>query len=91
MPEYSVPYAIHLLAFHQETASATGEKKNARDEEDEDVLGKENKMIYAQEASQKLLKQRLKCLIDPLIQSLGAGAKNVSTVLRLVVFLICSF
>ena len=84
MPEYSVPYAIHLLAFRQETARAAGilagGSKNASSDEDEEMAGEENKMMHAQEASQKTLKQRLKWLFDPLIQSLGAGADNVSVV-----------
>ncbi len=85
MPEYSVPYALHLLAFRQDTANAAGalvgESKYASDEEDELMEGEENKMVHDQEACQKMLKQRLKWLFDPLIQSLGAGADNVRVVL----------
>ncbi|KAL3823061.1 hypothetical protein ACHAXA_011113 [Cyclostephanos tholiformis] len=86
MPEYSVPYALHLLAFRQETAIAAGtlagENMYDSDVRDRAMAGEENKMIHAQEASQKLLKQRLKWLFDPLIQSLGAGADNVRSVFR---------
>ena len=95
MPEYSVPYAIHLLAFRQETASAAGilagGNKNASSDEDEEMAGEENKMMHAQEASQKTLKQRLKWLFDPLIQSLGAGADNVSVVFCSAAFSMCFF
>ena len=48
-------------------------------------------MMHAQEASQKTLKQRLKWLFDPLIQSLGAGADNVSVVFCSAAFLMCFF
>ena len=95
MPEYSVPYAIHLLAFRQETASAAGilagGNKNMSSDEDEEMAGEENKMMHAQEASQKTLKQRLKWLFDPLVQSLGAGADNVSVVFRSEAFSMRSF
>jgi len=79
MPEYSVPYAIHLLLFRQETASAAGLAKvnsSSTDSDDEAAA----QAHHIQEASKKVLKQRLKWLFDPLIQSLGSGADNVSQV-----------
>lgn len=76
MPEYSVPYALHLLVFRKETALAAGTLTESNDSDDEgDALAE---MMHTQEASQKILKKRLKWLFDPLIQSLGAGADNVS-------------
>lgn len=76
MPEYSVPYALHLLVFRKETALAAGTLAETMDSDDEgDAMAE---MIHTQEASQKTLKKRLKWLFDPLIQSLGSGADNVS-------------
>ena len=81
MPEYSVPYALHLLAFRHETASAAGTLagENESESENEEMAdGGDEELMHTQEASQKMLKKRLKWLFDPLIQSLGAGADNVS-------------
>ena len=71
MPEYSVPFALHLLAFRHETPGAAG-ALNA-----DDSLLDDDELANA-EASQKMLKKRLKWLFDPLIQSLGESADNVS-------------
>ncbi len=76
MPEYSVPYALHLLVLRRETAVAAGTLMENNDNEDEGDAIEE--MMHTQEANQKILKKRLKWLFDPLIQSLGAGADNVS-------------
>jgi len=89
MPEYCVPYALHLLAFRHETASAAGMLPGERDSdaEEEDVEGdddEEEELAHSREASQKMLKKRLKGLFDPLIESLGAGADNISFLLRMV-------
>ena len=79
MPEYCVPYALHLLAFRQETASAAGTLAGENDDSASDVSdAMEEEVVHDQEASQKMLKKRLKWLFDPLIQSLGSGADNVS-------------
>jgi hypothetical protein len=76
MPEYSVPYALHLLVFRKETALAAGTMAENRDSDDEGDAMEE--LMHTEEANQKILKKRLKWLFDPLIQSLGAGADNVS-------------
>lgn len=85
MPEYCVPYALHLLAFRHETASAAGtlagEDKSYEEEADNKT---KEKLSHSQEASQKMLKKRLKCLFDPLIESLGDGADNISFLMRMV-------
>jgi hypothetical protein len=73
MPEYSVPFALHLLAFRHETPGAAG-ALNA----DDSMLDDEE--LANMEASQKMLKKRLKWLFDPLINSLGEGADNVSDI-----------
>ncbi len=71
MPEYSVPYALHLLSFRHETASSGGTLPGDTDDDvSEDA-------VVSSEASTRMLKKRLKWLFDPLIQSLGAGADNV--------------
>ncbi|KAL7553699.1 hypothetical protein ACHAWF_017019 [Thalassiosira exigua] len=91
MPEYCVPYALHLLAFRHETASAAGTLAGENDDSASDVSdegdeeeGISGKVVHSQEASQRMLKKRLKRLLDPLIQSLGAGADNISFLLRMV-------
>jgi hypothetical protein len=75
MPEYCVPYAMHLLAFRHETPGTAG-ALNA-----DDSLLDDDELADA-EASQRMLKKRLKWLFDPLIQSLGEGADNVSVPLN---------
>ena len=75
MPEYSVPFALHLLAFREETGSAAGTLAGEDDDED-DV--DEGELAAVQAAAQKMLRKRLKWLFDPLVQSLGSGADNVS-------------
>lgn len=77
MPEYALPYALHLLAFRHETPGAAG-ALNA-----DDSLLDEDELADA-EASQRMLKKRLKSLFDPLIKSLGDGADNVSLILGFV-------
>lgn len=86
MPEYCVPYALHLLAFRHETACAAGTLAGEIDDVASDVSdegneekGKSGEVLRDQEASQKMLKKRLKWLFDPLIMSLGTGADNVSS------------
>jgi sister-chromatid-cohesion protein PDS5 len=77
MPECCVPYALHLLAFRQETASAAG---TLAGEDDSDIEMETDELAQTEEASEKRLKKRLKFLFDPLIQSLGERADNVSIV-----------
>ena len=62
---------MHLLAFRHETPGAAG-ALNA-----DDSLLDDDELANA-EASQKMLKKRLKWLFDPLVQSLGESADNVS-------------
>eukprot|EP00574_Skeletonema_japonicum_P008396 CAMPEP_0201719072 /NCGR_PEP_ID=MMETSP0593-20130828/4392_1 /ASSEMBLY_ACC=CAM_ASM_000672 /TAXON_ID=267983 /ORGANISM="Skeletonema japonicum, Strain CCMP2506" /LENGTH=1727 /DNA_ID=CAMNT_0048209463 /DNA_START=14 /DNA_END=5197 /DNA_ORIENTATION=+ len=81
MPEYCVPYALHLLAFRHETASAAG---TLAGEDDSDAEMEADELAQSEEASEKRLKKRLKFLFDPLIQSLGERADNISFLLRMV-------
>ena len=84
MPEYCVPYALHLLAFRHETVSAAGTLAGEGESDDEMET---EQFAQSEEASEKRLKKRLKFLFDPLIQSLGERADNVSVLL----LLLCSF
>ena len=81
MPEYIVPYAFHLLSFRRETPSAggstfsksTGLTQTSQDDENYEVDG----------GQQRVLRKRLKWLFDPLVQSLGDSADNISFLLRM--------
>jgi len=73
MPEFSVPYAFHLLAFRPDTPSGGVDHSNDYDEESQ----------REEEARHKMLHKRLRWLLEPLVQSLGEGADNISFLLRL--------
>jgi len=85
MPEFAVPFALHLLSFRRETPSAGGtaiagiltQPKVAQVEEDDEAL------VHAEESRHKVLKKRLKWLFEPLVQSLGEGADNISFLMRM--------
>jgi len=89
MPEYAVPYALHLLSMRKETPSAGGvaagipgltqisaSSQGLEDKEEEEFT-------VDDEAQHKMLRKRLKWLFDPLVQSLGDGADNISFLLRM--------
>eukprot|EP00957_Ditylum_brightwellii_P140653 10714410-Ditylum_brightwellii.AAC.1 len=78
MPEFAVPYALHLLAFRRETpsagaaeASATLTQISQSSDRSDDNEDKEEFVIANEEARQKMLRKRLKWLFEPLVQSLG--------------------
>ncbi len=75
MPEFAVPYAFHLLSFNADTPSG-GFIRRRSSSRDEDEIEKE-------EISHKLLRKRLRWLFEPLVQSLGDNADNISFLLRL--------
>jgi hypothetical protein len=78
MPEFAVPYAFHLLSFLPETPCGGHTRRRSSrqdDDEDDDDL--------KEEISHKLLRKRLRWLLEPLVQSLGDGADNISFLLRL--------
>lgn len=83
MPEYSVPLAFHLLSHRRETpsegATTSEEASDAETADDDDDLS----LIRKKEGQHRILRKRLKLLFDPLIQSLGDGADNISFLLRL--------
>ena len=77
MPEFAVPYAFHLLSFRSESPCGGYIRRRSSEEElDDEELDKE-------EVSHKLLRKRLRWLLEPLVQSLGDGADNISFLLRL--------
>jgi hypothetical protein len=85
MPEYCVPYAIHLLSLRQETPSAGGivvgisgsSQLIQADLSDDDIDPNDDS------AHQKMLRKRLKWLFEPLVLSLGDGADNITFLLRM--------
>ena len=87
MPEYTVPYAIHLLALRRETPSMAVPAAPSSDDEEEDASSVEDKSntrrTVDNEAKEKILVKRLKALFDPLIDTLGDGADNISFLLRM--------
>jgi hypothetical protein len=78
MPEYSVPFAFHLLSHRRETPCIV-----ASSEMDQVVGGGNDEDAVDREGQQKVLRQRLKYLLEPLVQSLGDGADNISFLLRM--------
>jgi hypothetical protein len=76
MPEYSVPYAFHLLAFRPETPLAQGEKKNRTDE---DYVGEDSALL--DEKATNTLSKRIKNLFEILTST--ADGNNVSFLLRM--------
>jgi len=83
MPECAVPYALHLLSFRRETPCIGGANhEETIDEEDSDVDG--TNTVAQNGAQQKMLRKRLKWLLEPLIQTLGDSANNISFLLRMV-------
>jgi hypothetical protein len=86
MPEYSVPYGIHLLSLRRETPSAggitpglPGSTQLAASQSSDDGLAND----VDESAHQKILRKRLKWLFEPLVLSLGDSADNISFLLRM--------
>ncbi|GKY98371.1 hypothetical protein MPSEU_000794700 [Mayamaea pseudoterrestris] len=75
MPEYMVPYAIHLLTHRRETPYAGGVVDADADPD--------NHKLADDEAQNKVLRKRLRILLEPLILSLGENADNISFLLRM--------
>lgn len=76
MPEYAVPYALHLLAHRRETPSEQDSDEIGDNEECDDcALSSENQ--------HSLLRKRLKFLFQPLVESLGDQADNISFLLQM--------
>ncbi len=75
MPEFTVPFAFHLLSLRPETPSGGLNGQNINGSTDEWTEADDD-------ARYKMLHKRLKWLYDPLVQSLGDGADNISFLLR---------
>jgi len=75
MPEYVVPYVFHLLSFRRETPYGQSSTNN-EDADDEDY-------IEMNENQERILKKRLRWIFDPLVQSLGETADNISFLMRM--------
>jgi hypothetical protein len=82
MPEYSVPYAFHLLSHRRETPSE-GSIAIADALDEDEMADNEDRSVVHDEGQQRTLRKRLKLLFDPLVQSLGDGADNISFLLRM--------
>lgn len=78
MPEYCVPFAYYLLSHRKDTPSdgAVNQTVDSSDNEDDS-------MRPDYEAQHRMLRKRLKHLFDPLVNSLGDGADNISFLLRM--------
>ena len=85
MPEYVVPFSFHLLALRRETPSVGGVTSDAppgkkeADDSDEET----GPLVDDDESQQRVLRKRLKWLFEPLVQSLGDSADNISFLLRM--------
>ena len=80
MPEYAVPFVYHLLSHRRETPgdnSTTVTDAETSDGDDSSVVG------LTEEGQQRMLRKRLRLVFDPLVTSLGAGANNISFLLRM--------
>jgi len=83
MPEYVVPYVFHLLSHRRETPGEGGlvtAEADMSDSEDDEAGGVPG---LTDESQQRILRKRLKVVFDPLVQSLGDGADNISFLLRM--------
>ena len=87
MPEYAVPFALHLLSFRRETPSAGGGTGSGMTQPSSTQSGEDEQFAIDEENRHKMLRKRLKWLFEPLVQSLGEGADNISFLLRMVDFL----
>lgn len=85
MPEYTVPYALHLLAHRRETPEAgasvaAGEEFLSLHDKNEN---EESSEVLNDESQQRILRKRLRLLFEPLVQSLGDGADNISFLIQM--------
>jgi hypothetical protein len=87
MPEYAVPFALHLLSFRRETPSAGGGTGTGLTQPNSTQSDQDEHFTADEENRHKMLRKRLKWLFEPLVQSLGEGADNISFLLRMVDFL----
>lgn len=74
MPEFVVPYAMHLLAFRRETPQIYAKTIDVTETA---ATGEMD------EVGHRVLRKRLRSLFDPLVLSLGDSADNISFLLRM--------
>jgi len=74
LPEYMVPYAFHLLSHRRESPC---EEANSEGQD-----GGTTPTAVDYESQHRVLRRRLKLLFEPLVQSLGESADNISFLLR---------
>lgn len=85
MPECSLSFSLHLLSFRSETPSkSSGVTNDTTIEEEESDAEDDLNTVARDSAKTKMLRKRLKWLLEPLVQSLGEGANNISFLLRIV-------
>jgi hypothetical protein len=80
MPEYSVPFCFHLLAHRRETpcGDSPDELRLTKTE-----LADNKRKVDKDDGHYRVLRRRLKLLLEPLVVSLGEGADNISFLLRM--------
>lgn len=78
MPEYILPFAFHLLANRRDTPS-----RGQSDAVDTDEVGESDEEGTDKVVQHKILRRRLKMLLEPLVHSLGDRADNISFLLRM--------
>lgn len=82
MPEYSVPHAFHLIAHRRETPGS--DSSNTLMKEDDLPSDDDESDSDGKEATRhKILRRRIKVLFEPLVQSLGEKADNISFLLQM--------
>ena len=84
MPECALPFSLHLLSFRSETPGKSDSTNDATIDEDESDMEDDTDTVAQESAKSKMLRKRLKWLLEPLVQSLGDGANNISFLLRMV-------
>jgi hypothetical protein len=80
-----VPFSFHLLALRRETPSAGGTAAGVLPGEKKvgDSDAHSSPRSVDDESQQRVLRKRLKWLFEPLVQSLGDSADNISFLLRM--------
>ena len=84
MPECALPFSLHLLSFRSETPGKSDTTNDAAIDGDGSDMEDDTDTVVQESAKSKMLRKRLKWLLEPLVQSLGDGANNISFLLRMV-------
>lgn len=81
-PEYCLPFAFHLLSHRKETPSH-GAVAVGNDSEGEVEDSDDENVQRSSEGQMRILRKRLKVLLDALVHTLGDRANNISFLLRM--------